>query len=142
MKRLLLLALLPFFLHVTLSAYTGATGKGAPELEVRIKATPETGNPPDLADAEDEDSEAESDKTIYNVKPQQIERTLAIVKPLAVQNRHIGDITARWENKGLHVVALKMTQLTKDQASKFYDVHRNLPFFQPLWTTCHPVPLL
>ena len=60
------------------------------------------------------------------------ERTLSIIKPDAVGKNHIGDIIARFEKSGLHVVAAKMTHLTKAQAEGFYAVHKERPFFKDL----------
>lgn len=63
-----------------------------------------------------------------------IERTLSIVKPDAVAKNKIGEIVARFESKGLKVVAMKMLQLTREQAEGFYEVHRARPFFNDLVT--------
>jgi len=62
------------------------------------------------------------------------ERTLSIIKPDAVANNNIGQITARFESKGLKVVAAKMMQLTREQAEGFYEVHKARPFFNDLVT--------
>lgn len=63
---------------------------------------------------------------------QKIERTLSILKPDALKNRHIGDIISRFEGAGLRVAALKMTKLTPDQAAQFYQMHRDRPFYSDL----------
>lgn len=60
------------------------------------------------------------------------ERTLSIIKPDAVGKNHIGDIISRFEKAGLHIVAAKMTHLSKPQAEGFYAVHRERPFFKDL----------
>lgn len=60
------------------------------------------------------------------------ERTLSIIKPDAVANNNIGQIIARFESKGLKVVAAKMMQLTREQAEGFYEVHKERPFFNDL----------
>jgi nucleoside-diphosphate kinase len=60
------------------------------------------------------------------------EQTISIIKPDAVQNNHIGEIISRFEQAGLKIAAIKMTTLTKDQASKFYAVHRDRPFYDDL----------
>lgn len=60
------------------------------------------------------------------------ERTLSIIKPDAVANNNIGQIIARFESKGLKVVAARMMQLTREQAEGFYEVHKERPFFNDL----------
>ncbi len=61
-----------------------------------------------------------------------VEQTLSIIKPDAVQNNHIGEIISRFEQSGLRIAAIKMTTLSKDQAGKFYQVHRDRPFYRDL----------
>lgn len=59
----------------------------------------------------------------------QKERTLSIIKPDAVAKHHIGDILSRFEKNGLTIKAMKMLTLTEDQASEFYAIHKDKPFF-------------
>jgi nucleoside-diphosphate kinase len=61
-----------------------------------------------------------------------IERTLSIVKPDAVGKNHIGAIYDRFEQAGLRIVAARMLHLTREQASAFYVVHRERPFYEEL----------
>lgn len=61
-----------------------------------------------------------------------IERTLAIIKPDAVEKRVIGDVIKRYEAAGLHPVVMKMMHLSKSIAEGFYAVHRERPFFHDL----------
>lgn len=63
-----------------------------------------------------------------------MERTLSIIKPDGVARNLIGEILKRIEASGLRVVALKMLRLQKDEAERFYAVHRQRPFFQSLTT--------
>jgi len=60
------------------------------------------------------------------------QRTLSIIKPDAVKAGYIGDILSRFQKEGLHVVAMRMTQLSQTQAEGFYAVHRERPFFGEL----------
>ena len=59
-------------------------------------------------------------------------RTLAIIKPDAVEAGYAGKILAHLEGSGFNVVALKMSRLTETQAGQFYAVHRERPFFDAL----------
>ena len=61
-----------------------------------------------------------------------IERTFSIVKPDAVAKNAIGEIYSRFEKGGLHIIASKMLQLSKEQAEGFYAVHSERPFFGEL----------
>ncbi len=61
-----------------------------------------------------------------------IERTLSIIKPDAVAKNVIGKIYTRFEDNGLKVVAAKMVQLSREEAERFYEVHRARPFFNAL----------
>jgi nucleoside-diphosphate kinase len=58
-----------------------------------------------------------------------MERTLAIIKPDALEKRCAGRILARIEEDGFRVVAMRMVHLTPSQAEGFYAVHRDKPFF-------------
>ena len=60
------------------------------------------------------------------------ERTLAIIKPDAVAKHAIGDIIRRYEEAGIHPIALKMSTLSKETAVGFYAVHKERPFFGDL----------
>lgn len=61
-----------------------------------------------------------------------VERTLSIIKPDAVAKNVVGEIYTRFEKAGLRVVAAKRAHLTRQQAEKFYEVHKNRPFFKDL----------
>lgn len=61
-----------------------------------------------------------------------IQKTLSIIKPDAVRKNCIGEITKRFEDSGLKIVAAKMELLKKAQAEKFYEIHTDKPFFNEL----------
>ena len=61
-----------------------------------------------------------------------MERTLAIIKPDAVERGLAGTIIARLQSEGFVVLGMKMTRLTQDDAGRFYAVHRDRPFFGSL----------
>lgn len=60
------------------------------------------------------------------------ERTLSIIKPDATRRNLTGKINAKLEEAGLHIVAQKRLHLTTEQAEKFYDVHKERPFYRDL----------
>lgn len=62
------------------------------------------------------------------------ERTLAIIKPDAVNKHVIGDIVSRYEKAGLKPVAMRLMQMAKPVAEGFYAVHKARPFFDSLCT--------
>ena len=70
-----------------------------------------------------------------------VEQTLSIIKPDGVEKNLIGEIYRRFEKAGLHIVAARMTHLTKKQAEGFYAVHKERPFFHDLvsYMTSGPV---
>ncbi|MFP4060306.1 MAG: nucleoside-diphosphate kinase [Bacteroidota bacterium] len=58
--------------------------------------------------------------------------TFTMIKPGAVSHEHIGPILAKINNAGFHIAAMKMTRLNREQAEKFYDIHKNKPFYDSL----------
>src|SRR5947208_8341673 len=60
------------------------------------------------------------------------ERTLAIIKPDAVERRLAGTIIQRIEDEGFQIRAMRRVHLTRAQAEGFYAVHRERPFFSSL----------
>ena len=60
------------------------------------------------------------------------ERTLAIIKPDAVERRLAGKVIERIEAEGFQIRAMKRVHLSKAQAEGFYTVHRERPFFASL----------
>ena len=61
-----------------------------------------------------------------------IEKTLAIIKPDAVKKRVAGKIIQRIEEEGFEIKALKMLNLSKEEAQGFYVVHKEKPFYDSL----------
>ena len=70
------------------------------------------------------------------------ERTLAIIKPDAVNKNAIGDIIGRYEKAGLKPIAIRMMHLSKPVAEGFYAVHRQRPFFDSLTTFMASAPVV
>lgn len=58
--------------------------------------------------------------------------TLTMIKPMAVQKGFIGPILAKINEGGFRIAAMKYTKLTEDQAKKFYEVHKERPFYNDL----------
>ncbi len=61
-----------------------------------------------------------------------MERTLSIIKPDGVSRGLMGEVIKRFEQNGIKIVAMKMTQMTQAQAEGFYAVHKERPFFTSL----------
>jgi nucleoside-diphosphate kinase len=59
-------------------------------------------------------------------------RTFTMIKPEAVENGHIGSILERINAAGFRIVAMKKTTLSEQSASKFYEVHKERPFYGEL----------
>ena len=59
-------------------------------------------------------------------------RTLILVKPDAFERALTGEVIARFERKGLRIVALKQMELERDLAERHYAEHREKPFFADL----------
>ena len=60
------------------------------------------------------------------------ERTLVLVKPDGVQRLLVGRILARYEERGLRIVGLKLLKADRDLAERHYAVHKGKPFFEGL----------
>lgn len=60
------------------------------------------------------------------------ERTFSIIKPDATRRNLTGKINAKFEEKGLRVVAQKRLHMTQDMAERFYAVHKERPFYKDL----------
>lgn len=73
-----------------------------------------------------------------------MERTLILLKPDAVQRGLCGKVLARFEEKGLKIVAMKFMKITPDLAAKHYEAHKERPFYPGLvrFMTSSPVVAL
>ncbi len=63
-----------------------------------------------------------------------MERTFSIIKPDAVKNGRAGLVLAKLEENGFRVLGLRMVQMTRETAERFYAVHKERPFFGGLTT--------
>jgi len=61
-----------------------------------------------------------------------LERTFSILKPDATERNLTGAINALIEKAGLRIVGQKRVRITKEQAQRFYGVHKDRPFFGEL----------
>ena len=70
-----------------------------------------------------------------------MERTLIILKPDAVKNRHIGHILTRIEQENFKIIGMRYLHLSLSDAKKFYEVHKERPFYNDLcnYMTSGPV---
>ena len=73
-----------------------------------------------------------------------MEQTLSIIKPDAVKKGVIGKIIDRFESNGLRIAAAKKVQLSAMDAGKFYEVHKERPFYKDLieFMTSGPVVVM
>ncbi|MGZ6266715.1 MAG: nucleoside-diphosphate kinase [Candidatus Limnocylindrales bacterium] len=70
------------------------------------------------------------------------ERTLVLVKPDGVQRQLAGRIIARFEERGLKIVGLKLVKVDRGLAERHYAVHREKPFFEGLVSFITSSPLV
>ncbi len=71
-----------------------------------------------------------------------MERTLILVKPDAFARNLTGEIIARFERKGLRLVALQQLTMTRETAERHYAEHEGKPFFDELVTFITSGPLV
>ena len=73
-----------------------------------------------------------------------IQKTLSIIKPDIVRKNKIGQIINIFESNDLEIFNMRMSHLTKEQASKFYEIHEKKPFFLDLvkFMTSGPIVVL
>jgi nucleoside-diphosphate kinase len=72
-----------------------------------------------------------------------VERTFSIIKPDATARNLTGKIIAKLEDAGLRIVAQKRVRWSEVQAQKFYEVHKERPFYADLvaFMTSGPIVL-
>jgi nucleoside-diphosphate kinase len=70
------------------------------------------------------------------------ERTLVLVKPDGVQRLLVGRIIARYEERGLKIVGLKLVHVDRELAERHYAVHKGKPFFEGLVSFITSGPLV
>jgi nucleoside-diphosphate kinase len=63
-----------------------------------------------------------------------LERTLSIIKPDATARNLTGAVNQKFESGGLRIVGQKRLRLTREMAEKFYEVHKERPFYDSLVT--------
>jgi nucleoside-diphosphate kinase len=61
-----------------------------------------------------------------------MQQTLVLIKPDGLQRRLAGEVLARFERKGLRLVACRLVQATTDLAASHYAVHKGKPFYDSL----------
>ena len=70
------------------------------------------------------------------------QRTFSIIKPDAVRKGYTGAILAEIEKAGFQIIAVKKQSISKDEASGFYAVHKQRPFFDSLTTFMSNGPIV
>ncbi len=71
-----------------------------------------------------------------------IEQTLSIIKPDAVERNLDNEIKEIFKNKGFSILKEKKIQLEKNEAEKFYKVHETKPFYNDLCTYLSSGPIV
>ena len=61
-----------------------------------------------------------------------IENTLSIIKPDATKRNLTGLINAKFEKAGLRIIAQKRLHMSETMAQRFYEVHKDRPFYNDL----------
>ena len=71
-----------------------------------------------------------------------LEKTLVILKPCTVQRSLVGEVTKRFEQKGLRLCGMKMVQLTDEILSEHYSHLSSKPFFQRVKDSMMTCPVI
>ena len=71
-----------------------------------------------------------------------IEQTLSIIKPDAVERNLQDQIKNEFKNKGFEILKEKKIHISKDEAEKFYKVHESKPFYKDLCSYLSSGPIV
>ena len=77
-----------------------------------------------------------------NKKHNNIENTLSIIKPDAVERNLESEIKDIFKNKGFRIIKEKKIQIDKSEAEKFYKVHETKPFYNDLCSYLSSGPIV
>jgi nucleoside-diphosphate kinase len=59
-------------------------------------------------------------------------KTFALIKPDAIEHKHIGEILCIINQAGFNIIAMKMTRLSFEETKRFYGMHKGKEFFERL----------
>ena len=59
-------------------------------------------------------------------------KTFAIIKPDAIENKYTGKIIDRILNENFNIIEARLIKMNKNQAEEFYGIHKERPFFNDL----------
>ena len=76
------------------------------------------------------------------MKNNNIENTLSIIKPDAVERNLESEIKDIFKNKGFRIIKEKKIQIDKSEAEKFYKVHETKPFYNDLCSYLSSGPIV
>ena len=71
-----------------------------------------------------------------------LEQTLSIIKPDAVERNLIEEIKQEFKNKGFNILKEKKIKIEKSEAEKFYKVHQSKPFYNDLCSYLSSGPIV
>ena len=71
-----------------------------------------------------------------------IEKTLSIIKPDAVERNLVEEIKSIFLKNKLNILDTKKIHITKDEASEFYEVHQSKPFYNDLCSYLSSGPIV
>ena len=68
--------------------------------------------------------------------------TFAMIKPSACRKNHVGPILAMINQAGFRISAIRSTKLTKEEAERFYEMHRGKEFYESLCNFMSSGPII